>query len=319
MKFVFSNQIVTAAVLGCVLLSGCSSNDDTQSDSETVKTTADSSQKLSENTQSVAASASIQNDTARLDAVLANQDDATKARYRYRNPKQTLEFFGIKPGMTVVEVLPGGGWYSNILVPYVGQSGRVIGLDYPSTIWEAMGRDASYIEKRMTMNKDWLEKYTAIEGGAPVELYAFDKAPAELNGKVDSVLFIRALHNMARLEEEGKFLTDSLHTVSMMLKPGGTIGVVQHAVAESASDSLAEGSKGYLKASAVKAAMANAGFEFVAESGINLNPMDQPVEGDSVWRLLPSLATTKDNPEEQEAMRKLGESNRVTMMFRKPL
>ena len=258
-------------------------------------------------------------DMARLEQVLSEQSDETKARYQYRNPKETIAFFGIQPGSTVVEVLPGGGWYSSILVPYVGSAGRVIGLDYPSTIWTAMGRDEDYINKRMKMNQEWIDKYGQLEGGASVSFYPFDQAPADLNGQVDTILFIRALHNMARLEEDGKFLSDSLHTARMMLKPGGTVGVVQHAVAEDGLGEIGGGSKGYLKASTIKNAMTEAGFNLVAESDINLNPADQPSAEDSVWRLLPSLATSKDDPEKAEKMRAIGESNRVTMLFQKPL
>ena len=256
---------------------------------------------------------------SRLDQILAAQSQETQARYPYRNPKETIAFLGLKPGMTVVEVLPGGGWYSGILASYLGSSGRLVGLDYPSTIWTAMGRDQAYIDKRMARNQEWITKHKGMTDAAAVEFYAFDKAPKELNGQVDSVVFIRALHNMARLEEKGGFLSDSLAAVSAMLKPGGTVGIVQHAVAENAPDSLADGSKGYLKASAIKRAMSEAGFQFVAESDVNLNPSDQPAEGDSVWRLLPSLAIDKDDPEKQKAYRAIGESNRVTLLFRKPM
>ena len=68
-------------------------------------------------------------DSDRLDAILAAQPDEVQARYKYRHPKETLEFFGIEPGMTVVEALPGGGWYTKILLPYVGSDGKVIGAE----------------------------------------------------------------------------------------------------------------------------------------------------------------------------------------------
>ena len=74
-----------------------------------------------------------------LAAVLAEQPDTVKARFEYRHPQQTLEFFGIAPGMTVVEALPGGGWYTKVLLPYVGPKGRLIGVDYAPDMWPLFG------------------------------------------------------------------------------------------------------------------------------------------------------------------------------------
>ena len=87
-----------------------------------------------------------------LDAILAAQDDATKARYQYRHPKETLEFFGVEPGMTVIDILPGAGWYSKILLPFLGEEGSVIGLDYDLDMWRLYGGFANeeFLEKRKT-------------------------------------------------------------------------------------------------------------------------------------------------------------------------
>ena len=103
-----------------------------------------------------------------------------------------------------------------------------------------------------------------------------------------------------------------------VLKPGGTFGVVQHHARDEMSDEFADGSHGYLKKAFVIAAAETAGFEFVGESDINANPNDQPTAEDIVWRLPPTLATSRDNPELQAELEAVGESNRMTLKFRKP-
>lgn len=257
----------------------------------------------------------------RLQTVLAAQPDAAKERYPARKPYETLSFFGVKPGMTVVEVLPGEGWYSKILLPYLGSNGQLVGVDYPSTIWVNF---PFANEAFMADRKKWPERWTADakqwagDQGAQASAYALDDLPTSLNGSVDMVLFFRALHGMARVEGQGQFLTKALATTFNLLKPGGLVGIEQHEARENMSDAWADGSQGYLKRSYVKRVMADAGFEFVAESSINENPKDQPGEQDGVWRLPPSLSTSKDNPQLQEQYKAIGESHRMTLLFRKP-
>jgi len=129
------------------------------------------------------------------------------------------------------------------------------------------------------------------------------------------VLYIRALHGLARVESKGQFLSNSLRRTYQLLKPGGLVGVVQHQASEDKSDSWADGNQGYLKLSYVKKMMADAGFEFVGESPINQNPKDQPTDEENVWRLPPSLS---GNTQLAERYKAIGESNRMTLLFRKP-
>ena len=103
-----------------------------------------------------------------------------------------------------------------------------------------------------------------------------------------------------------------------ILKPGGTLGIVQHHARDDMSDDFANGSRGYLKKGFVMAAAERAGFEFVAESDINANAKDQPSEEDRVWRLPPTLGTSADDPELRAELEAIGESNRMTLRFRKP-
>ncbi|MFM7784669.1 MAG: methyltransferase, partial [Gammaproteobacteria bacterium] len=109
----------------------------------------------------------------------------------------------------------------------------------------------------------------------------------------------------------------ALADIRTLLKPGGIVGVEAHRAPESAPDAWASGEQGYVKQSAVIAAFQTAGFELVGSSEMNANPKDQPTEQDSVWRLPPSLATSKDDPELRAAMQAIGESDRMTLKFRK--
>lgn len=259
-------------------------------------------------------------DGTKLQSILDSQDAAVKARYPHRHPYETLEFFRVEPGTTVVEFLPGEGWYSKILLPYLGQQGRLIAVDYPVSMWPNFPfGNQEFIEKRRAWPQQWTADARGWGGGAAVEAYALDSLPANLNGQVDTVLMIRALHGMARFESKGQYLSQAMATTYKILKPGGLVGIVQHAASESADDAWADGTNGYLKPSYVKKIMADAGFELVAESDINRNPKDQPGPQDGVWRLPPALGSSKDNPELAEKMRAIGESNRMTLLFRKSL
>ena len=139
-----------------------------------------------------------------------------------------------------------------------------------------------------------------------------------MHGSADAVLFIRALHNLSRFEDKGGFRTQALADANALLKPGGVVGVVQHMAPPGRSDDWANGSRGYLNKATLISQFEAAGFEFVASSEINRNPKDVPAEDDIVWRLPPSLNTSRDNPELREKYETIGESNRMTLLFRKP-
>ena len=259
-------------------------------------------------------------DQQRLHDVLTAQPAEAQASYDARHPGETLAFFGIEPGMTVVEALPGGGWYSKILIGYLGEDGQLIGADYAPDMFPLFG---FFSDEQLAAKQTWVEDWSAganawVEGGAPVSAFQLGSMPDSMKGSADAVVMIRALHNLARFEDQGGFLTAAVQDVYDVLKPGGTLGVVQHEARPDMPDDFATGSGGYLKKSFIIEQMEAAGFEFVDESDINQNPKDQPQEGDVVWRLPPTLATTRDNPEGRAEMEAIGESNRMTLKFRKP-
>lgn len=253
--------------------------------------------------------------------VLDAQPDEMKARYPYRHPRETLEFFGIEPGMTVLEGLPGQGWYSKILVPYLGKNGRLLGADYSMEMYPNFGfATEEYLEKQAK----WTTNFPADaaqwggDNGASVEAFNFGSMPEEYRGVADAAFLPRVLHNLARFESEGGYLSSALADIYVSLKPGGVLGVVQHHARDDMSDEFANGGNGYLKKAFVIARIEQAGFEFVGESDINANPNDQPTEDDIVWRLPPTLGTSRDNAELRAELEAIGESNRMTLLFRKP-
>ena len=256
-----------------------------------------------------------------LAGVLDAQSDDAKARYQYRHPQETLTFFGVEPGMKVVDTLPGNPWYSGILLDYLGPDGVVVGADYSAEMWTQFGQFSPDPATKETWSADWIEKANSwrdSESDAQVDAFAFGAVPDELKGTVDVVLQIRTMHHFNRMETEYGYQTEALQDMMDVLKPGGVVGVVLHRAPEENSDEWALGNAGYVKQSAMIAAFEAGGFEFVEASEINANPADKPTENDFVWRLPPALATSDEDPELRAAMIAIGESDRMTLKFKKP-
>ena len=258
-----------------------------------------------------------------LAAIIDAQPDAVKARYQYRNPQETIEFFGIEPGMTVLEGLSGRGWYTKILAPYIGAEGCIIGTAYALEMYklfpfasdEFMARQEAWQEQFLVDAAEW-----GGESSPHLEAFYFGSMPDEFSGQVDVAFFPRVLHNPANFQNQGvsNYLEQILGETHAALKPGGILGIVQHEAREDMSDEFADGSHGYLKKAWLIEQVEAAGFEFVAESAINQNANDQPGEDDIVWRLPPSYVGTGDDEEMKAAVDAIGESNRMTLKFRKP-
>ncbi len=256
-----------------------------------------------------------------LSEILLTRDESDRSRDAARHPKETLEFFRVEPGMTIAEALPGSGWYSKILMPYLGEEGLLVGLDYAFSMWPHFPfADEAFMEKRKHWAHDWPIQTSLwnIDEPSQVEAYTFSSIPQELNEKFDRVLFIRALHNLSRFNDNGEFMKKALDASFRILKPGGFVGVVQHQAPEESDTDWADGSSGYLKKSSVIRFFNASGFELVSESSINENPRDIPTEKDVVWRLPPTLRTSNDSEETKRHYQEIGESNRMTLLFNKP-
>ncbi len=260
-------------------------------------------------------------DTSALDAVVAALPEDAQARVPYRNPVETLSFFGVEPGMTVVDTLPGNPWHSGILIDYLGPDGKVVGADYSPEMWTHFGDFAPEPGAKDSWPAEWIEKAEAwrdADTDASVGAVQFGLIPDDMAGAVDVVLQIRTMHHFHRLEDEGGFMTEAIADMMTLLKPGGHVGVVLHRAPEGSSDEWATGDSGYVKQSAMIAAFEAGGFELAGTSEINANPKDQPTEEDFVWRLPPSLATSREDEALKAEMEAIGESDRMTLLFRKP-
>lgn len=258
------------------------------------------------------------NSSNTLTKVIEQRSD--QSRDTARHPHATLEFFQLKPGMVVAEVLPGGLWYSKIIAPYLASSGKgaLYALDYPAVIYQNFGASEENVKKRIDNNNKFAAKIHQLTSKEfKAANYPFDDVPDDLDETVDRVLFIRALHNLNRYENKDDTVSTALQDTYRILKPDGLVGVVQHRLPESAPDEKADGSRGYLKQSQVIALFESMGFKLVAQSEINANPKDKPNDDDIVWRLPPSLATSKDDPALAKKMKAIGESDRMTLLFKK--
>lgn len=246
---------------------------------------------------------------AALEAVLAAEHRAKdRARDQYRHPAETLAFFKVEPGMTVVDYMPAGGWYTRVLVPYLGKGGTYIG----------MNPDVSRADER------WRERLGDAAGKMPRLVEGWESpenarvigintgsVPEELNGTVDRVLMFREFHNQYRFN----WLHDDLAAVRKLLKQDGLVGVVEHRAKPDAPADYTDGSKGYMREKDVIAIFDAAGFELVEKSEINANPKDPANWPNGVWTLPPSLAGATD--ETRPKLLEIGESDRMTLLFRK--
>jgi len=176
------------------------------------------------------------------------------------------------------------------------------------------------IEGKKTWVSTWTEEANTWRDSqsAKVSAFQFAEMPESMAGTVDAALYIRALHNLNRHQDKGDYLGVALSETFAALKPGGLLGFVQHQALEDRPDEWADGNNGYLKQSFVIKTMNKYGFEFVAQSDINANPKDQATEGDNVWRLPPGLRSKNKDPEHLQSLKEIGESNRMTLLFKKP-
>ncbi|WP_164156566.1 class I SAM-dependent methyltransferase [Sandarakinorhabdus rubra] len=239
-----------------------------------------------------------------FDAAIAGpwRSAANKARDQYRHPAETLAFFGIKPGQTVVEVSPGGGWYTEILAPALKGKGKyVAGLANPAASENA----AKSVEAFKTKFGD-----KAIYGDIGIGVFAKGVPDIVAPGSADVVLTFRNVHNW----HMGGWDQEAFNAFFKALKPGGTLGVVEHRMPEDRPDADMK-KLGYMKPSYVKALAAKAGFKLAAESEVNANPKDTKDYPDGVWTLPPTYQL-KDVDRAKYAA--IGESDRMTLKFVKP-
>lgn len=244
-------------------------------------------------------------------AVASPLRDTDRARDGARHPAETLAFFGVETGMKVGEYAPGGGWYSRLLGIYLGPKGKLVGLFFDPT-------SGAFSEKAQQGIRDGAAKYPAeVAGwsGQPAERFAaypLDAVPAAEKGTFDRILVMRMVHNLLRWN-----IADlEIKALRELLKDGGMVGIEQHRAKADASFSYTDGSMGYLREADVIRLMELSGFSYVGKSEVNANAKDPANWPKGVWTLPPTLAEAKDDAEKAR-LRAIGESDRMTLLFRK--
>lgn len=234
----------------------------------------------------------------------AHRSDASRARDQYRHPKETLLFFGLRPGMTVVEISPGGGWYTDILAPVLKDKGLYIAAHNNPNGPAGQQRQRAAFKERLAANPDMFGKAVVTSFGKGIEHNI--AAP----GSADMVLTFRNLHNWMG----AGFAEEALRAFHTALKPGGILGIVDHRLPED-RDSEASRRSGYVKQSDVIRMAEAAGFRLDASSEINANPKDKADHPKGVWTLPPTMAL---GDTDRDAYAAIGESDRMTLRFVKP-
>ena len=254
-----------------------------------------------------------QGSAAAIDTALAgsHRSDANKARDRYRHPKETLAFFGLRPEMTVVEIWPGGGWYTEVLAPVLRERGKLYVAQYGSQPpFPYQQREMDTLAAKMRANPDL---YRAV---TPTALNFFTNELAIAPpGSVDLVLTFRNVHNWFE-EGYGPPNAAELAFKAMFtaLKPGGMLGVVDHRWPDPATEDP-RAKNGYVSEQRVIALAEAAGFELAGRSDVNRNPLDTHDYPEGVWTLPPDLALGERDRDKYLA---IGESDRFTLKFVKP-
>lgn len=245
------------------------------------------------------------------------RSEAEKARDDWRHPIETLEFFEIDSSETVAEVWPGGGWYTNILAPYLATGdGQLIAVQ-----WDLDRYDGERLETMRQRIADYMALYNSdpsLFGKIRLSAFSITSEPFAEPASVDTVVTFRNVHNWMGNDYSEKFFRDAYDA----LKPGGILGVVEHRLPSSAEQDP-RAATGYVHEDFVKALAANAGFEFVASSEINANPADSADHPYGVWTLPPVSRQADRDGNSVEGFDPavyiaIGESDRMTLKFRKP-
>jgi predicted methyltransferase len=248
-------------------------------------------------------------DRARLSDAIAGpqRSAANRARDAYRHPLETLAFFGIAPQHRVIEIAPGGGWYTEILAPYLRERGRLYAAHYPADAADPQERQArARFEQKLAADPAVYDR--VIVGAEPSGARGFtDIAPA---GGADAVLTFRNVHNWIEADR----LDANLNAFFAVLRPGGTFGVEEHRAAPGTPLPRVVAT-GYVPEALVVERARAAGFELQDRSEVNANPRDTRDHPNGVWSLPPTL---RGGATDRERFLAIGESDRMTLRFVKP-
>ena len=243
-----------------------------------------------------------------LSAVIAgdHRPEANRARDAFRHPAETLTFFGLKADMKVVEVWPSTGWYAEILGPYLAKSGK-----YYAAGWDPESK-IEFVQRGIKVFSDKLAARPDLYAGTEMTVLSFpDKTAIAPAGTADMVLTFRNIHNWMG----GGNAEKAFAAMYAALKPGGVLGVVEHrAKTDVPQDPKA--ASGYVREDHAIELAKKAGFVLEASSEINANPRDTRDYEKGVWTLPP---TYREGEKDKDKYTAIGESDRFTLRFRKPL
>lgn len=237
------------------------------------------------------------------DAVINDERSAKNiVRDKYRHPIETLKFFQIKSNMTVIELSPGSGWYTEILSKYLYEEGKLIAAAYNPSVSDYAKRSREAYEKKLKSKIS----YNKVE---VVDLFS----KLSDDATIDAVLTFRNIHNW--IDEDTNNLRKVFEQSYSALKPGGIFGVVEHrAKPETSLEDMRK--SGYVTEELTINLAKEVGFILSAKSNINANIKDTKDHPAGVWSLPPTLYLKDKN---REKFIEIGETDRMTLLFRKPL
>ena len=241
-----------------------------------------------------------------IDAAIAGEHRSAKSKARdvYRHPRETLQFFGLRKDMSIVEIAPGGGWYTDILAPVVKDHGH-----YVAALAPPASTDAEDAASTKAIKKKFAD-HAAVLGTLNIASFgsqAIDLAP---EGTVDMVVTFRNLHNWMG----GGWADKAIAAMYKALKPGGILGIEEHR-GNSAVAQDPKADSGYVNEDHAIKLFEAAGFKLVGKSEINANPKDTKDYKEGVWTLPPTLTLGEKDKDKYAA---IGESDRFTLKFQKP-
>jgi predicted methyltransferase len=244
-------------------------------------------------------------DDALQDAIASPKRTAAfAARDAWRHPYETLTFFGLRPDSTVVEISPGGGWYTEILAPYLrGQGQLILATDDPESAKPDALKSLNRLKAKLAAQPELFDKVAFGVFSPP------DKLHYAAPGTADLVLTFRNVHNWLDFGDAG--VRAVFKSAYLALKPGGVLGVVEHRLPEQRVQD-ATASSGYVHASYVADMAQSVGFTLAASAEFNANPKDSADHIGGVWALPPSFVNKDVDREKFQA---IGESDRMTLKF----
>jgi predicted methyltransferase len=288
--------LLTTIILQACDNSGSSPGDENSGDQPAV-----------ENTEAVQAAAGNGEIKQGLAPVLAgdHRSAENRARDKYRHPVETLGFFGLQPDTAVVEIWPGGGWYTEIIAPYVREKGKFVAAGFdPESEIEFIRQGVARYQAKLAEHP---ELYDRVEQAILMPPDKLDIAPPE---SVDLILTFRSIHNWLPRGNEDEILA----AMFKALKPGGVLGVVEHRGIPSVPQDP-EAKTGYVNQEYAVELIERAGFVLNGSSEINANPADSKDHPEGVWTLPPTLRLKEQG---KETYLGIGESDRFTLRFIKP-